>query len=82
MNIETLLDVLDSTNVNITTHDNDAIYIAKPDPNSEWYKPDPWNAVYNTLVENEVTFTTSVYNHEDIFKIDDELFIVIYEEED
>lgn len=81
MNIETLLDVLDSTNVNITTHDNDAIYIAKPDPNSEWYQPDPWNEVYNTLVENGVTFATSVYNHEDIFEVDG-LAIVIYEEED
>ena len=81
MNIETLLDIL-GTNVNITTHDNDTIYITKPDPNSEWYQPDPWNEVYNILVENEVTFTTSVYNHEDIFKIHDELFIVIYEEED
>lgn len=81
MNIETLLDILDSTNVNITTHDNNAIYIAKPDPNSEWYQPDPWNEVYNTLVENGVPFTTSVYNHEDIFEVDG-LVIVIYEEED
>lgn len=81
MNIETLLDILDSTNVNITTHDNDAIYIAKPDPNSEWYQPNPWNEVYNTLVKNEVTFATSVYNHEDIFEVEG-LVIIIYEEED
>lgn len=81
MNIETLLDILDSTNVNITTHDNDTIYIAKPDSNSEWYQPDPWNEVYNTLVENGVPFATSVYNHEDIFEVDG-LVIVIYEEED
>lgn len=81
MNIETLLDILDNTRVNITTHDNDTIYITKPDPNSEWYQPDPWNEIYNTLVENEVTFTTSVYNHEDVFEVED-LVIVIYEEED
>ena len=81
MNIETLLDVLDSTQVNITTHDKDAIYIAKPDPDSEWYQPNPWNEVYNTLVENGIPFATRVYNHEDIFEVDG-LVIVIYEEED
>lgn len=80
MNIETLLDIL-GTNVNITAYDNNTVYIAKPDPNSEWDQPNPWDKVYNTLVENEVTFATSVYNHEDIFEVDG-LAIVLYEEED
>ena len=81
MNIETLLNILDSAHVNITTYDEDTIYIAKPGSNSEWYQPNPWNEVYNTLVENRVPFATSVYNHEDIFEVDS-LVIVIYEEED
>ena len=52
MTIETLLNALNNTRVNITTCDKDTIYIVKPDPDSEWYHPDPWNEVYNTLVEN------------------------------
>ena len=77
MTIETLLDILSDARVNITDYDNDTIYIAKPDPDSSWYQPNPWDEVYNTLVENGIAFATTVDNHEDIFEIDDR-FIVIY----
>ena len=82
MTIETLLNALNNTRVNITTCDKDTIYIVKPDPDSEWYHPDPWNEVYNTLVENGIKFTTSVHNYEDVFNIDNSnLYVVIYTEE-
>lgn len=80
MIIETLLNVLSDVRVNITACDKDTIYIAKPDPDSGWYQPNPWDEVYNILVENGINFDTDVYNHEDIFQIDD-LCIVIYTEE-
>lgn len=80
MIMETLLNVLSDIRVNITACDKDTIYISKPDPDSSWYNPDPWDEVYNILVENGINFATDVYNHEDIFQIDD-LCIVIYTEE-
>lgn len=60
MTIETLLDILSSTRVNITDYDKDTVYIAKPDQDSSWYNPDPWDEVYNTLEENGINFATSV----------------------
>lgn len=80
MIMETLLNVLSDARVNITACDKDTIYIAKPDPDGDWYQPNPWDEVYNILVENGINFATDVYNHEDIFQIDD-LDIVIYTEE-
>lgn len=67
--------------VTITTYDRKTVYIAKPKEDG-WYHANPFDVVFNTLVENGIDFEVKYFDYEDVFKIDGGLTVVIYEEEE
>ena len=67
--------------VAITAYDSKTVYIAKPKEDG-WYHSNPFNVVFNALIENGIEFDIKYFNHEDVFEIDGGLTVVIYEEED
>lgn len=72
--------IRDSDRLNVTDYDNEAIYIEKPQEDG-WYHPNPFNVVFDILIENGFEFDVRYFSYKDVFEIDGGLFIVIYEED-